>query len=623
MRKLSLIVFSILYSLFTYSQSESINHQSDYCDNNTFSEFSTINPITNFNSSVLPPIWSEDFSGGFPSSWSTTSTNMGGGFATCPFTWTLDGSWGYWNGNQGASPSSGIISTTASDGFLICDTDSANHYANGQPSGSTYQYIESFFTTNAIDLSLYPAVSLEFEHLFRYNNLGNTNFTPPSVYVSTDSVNWTSYLVNSGIANNTQSSNPEYTSVNISSVAGNQSTVYIRFCWVARCYYWMIDDIKIVETDPNRLEISDHTYGGWWLGYQLTGDIGIDYTFNPMAQANQNPYRMEAVVKNNGANPQMNTKLHTSTSDEIGNIVLTASSNSITSAVNNYDTLATNINFSPTTYGYHDISFWASSDSFPSTDTLTKGTILTDTVYGVDYDWNTDGTNTGNGYYLGRSCGGQVLANAFDIYENTTLTSISFHVNSQSVPGAEVNIELYETNGQIWLEESDSYTLTASDIGSWVTLPLLTPYPLFAGTSYMAAVHGRQHPQDTSLISSTTNPNTSRYLQDNCGSGTWYTISKALLIRMNFGIVNGIEDKNYNLNFNIFPNPVNDKFIIENLYNTPYDLVIHNLIGQKVYSDNNIIDYENTIDLSKFNTGIYTITISDNESIFTQKLVVE
>ena len=92
---------------------------------------------------------------------------------------------------------------------------------------------------------------------------------------------------------------------------------------------------------------------------------------------------------------------------------------------------------------------------------------------------------------------------------------------------------------------------------------------------------------------------------------------------MNFGIVNGIEDKNYNLNFNIFPNPVNDKFIIENLYNTPYDLVIHNLIGQKVYSDNNIIDYENTIDLSKFNTGIYTITISDNESIFTQKLVVE
>jgi hypothetical protein len=273
---------------------------------------------------------------------------------------------------------------------------------------------------------MYPAVSLEFEHLFRYNNLGNGSFTPPSVYVSTDSINWTSYLVNSGISNNTQSSNPEVTSINISSVAGNQSTVYIRFGWVARCYYWMIDDIKIVETDPNRLEISDHTYGGWWLGYQITGDIGIDYTFNPMNQANQNPYRMEAVVRNNGANLQANTKLNTIVTDELGNVVMNASSNPISSQVNALDTLATNTSFSPTTYGYHNISFYASSDSFPYTDTLVRGTVVSDTIYGVDYDWNSDGANAGNGYFLGRSCGGQVLANAFDIYENTTLTSISF-----------------------------------------------------------------------------------------------------------------------------------------------------------------------------------------------------
>ena len=56
--------------------------------------------------------------------------------------------------------SNALTSTTASDGFLICDTDSANHYAYGQPSGSTYQYIESLVTTNAIDLSAHSAVSL-------------------------------------------------------------------------------------------------------------------------------------------------------------------------------------------------------------------------------------------------------------------------------------------------------------------------------------------------------------------------------------------------------------------------------------------------------------------------------
>ena len=609
----------MMLSLFVFSQQVNNSLEDEIVDISTISN--NILP-SSINYSSLTPIWSEDFSAGFPSLWSTSSTNMSGAFATCPWVWTTDGTWGYYNGNQGTAGSNALTSTSANNGFLICDTDSANHYANGQPSGSTYQYIESIVTTNAIDLSIYPAVSLEFEHLFRYNNLGNVSFTPPSIYVSTDSINWTSYLVNSGISNNTQSSNPEFTSINISSVAGNQSTVYIRFCWVARCYYWMIDYIKIVETDPNRLEISDHTYGGWWLGYQLTGDIGVDYTFNPMNQAVQNPYRMEAVVQNNGASSQFNTKLHSSITDEVGNVITNASSNPITSMVNAYDTLATNTNFSPTTYGYHEISFWASSDSFPATDTLVRATVVTDSVYAVDYDWNSDGANAGSGYFLGRTCGGQVLANAFDIYENTTLTSISFHVNDNSVPGAELNVELYETTGQIYLEESDSYVLTAADIDSWVTLPLLNPYPLFAGTSYMAAVRGRQHPLDTSLISSTTNPNTSRYLQDNCGAGTWYTVSKALLIRMNFGTINNINEK-FELNYNVYPNPTIGRFTIDNLTNDEYDLVVNNIYGQQVLVEKQIINVKKEIDLSLFSSGIYIVEIKTNNNNFTHKLLLE
>ena len=229
----------MISSLFVYAQQANNNFEAETVNLLTSPSSNNILP-SHFNSSSVTPIWSEDFSGGFPALWSTSSSNMAGAFATCPWAWTTDGTWGYYNGNQGTAGSNALTSTTASNGFLICDTDSANHYANGQPSGSTYQYIESLVTTNAIDLSMYPAVSLEFEHLFRYNNLGNGSFTPPSVYVSTDSINWTSYLVNSGISNNTQSSNPEVTSINISNVAGNQSTVYIRFGWVARCYLSLI-----------------------------------------------------------------------------------------------------------------------------------------------------------------------------------------------------------------------------------------------------------------------------------------------------------------------------------------------------------------------------------------------
>ena len=54
------------------------------------------------------------------------------------------------------------------------------------------------------------------------------------------------------------------------------------------------------------------------------------------------------------------------------------------------DTLTTQ-SFSPTITGYHQVNYWVTSDSFPSTDTIGRGTVVTDTVYGVDFDWDYDG----------------------------------------------------------------------------------------------------------------------------------------------------------------------------------------------------------------------------------------
>ena len=80
-------------------------------------------------------IWSEDFGNGFPSGW--TIQDLSG---ICPWVWSNDGSWGYFNTNNGTSAGTGINSSTASNGFLICDTDSANITYYGQPSGSNYQW---------------------------------------------------------------------------------------------------------------------------------------------------------------------------------------------------------------------------------------------------------------------------------------------------------------------------------------------------------------------------------------------------------------------------------------------------------------------------------------------------
>ena len=68
---------------------------------------------------------------------------------------------------------------------------------------------------------------------------------------------WTDYNVQGNATNNNQSPDPQFVSLNISSIAGNSSSVYIRIGWEARVYYWMIDDMQIVETPANKLEITE------------------------------------------------------------------------------------------------------------------------------------------------------------------------------------------------------------------------------------------------------------------------------------------------------------------------------------------------------------------------------
>jgi len=594
------------------------------------------------------PIWEEDFANGFPSGWSSYTNNTQGGFATCPWVHSFDGSWGYFQGTQGTSGAAAINSTTASNGFLISDSDSANHHAYGQPSGTTYQYIESYFTTSAIDLSMYPAVSLEFEHTFRYNNLGQVAFVPPTVSVSNDSINWTDYVVNAAVPNHVGSNNPEVVSINISSVAANQSTVYIKIGWTSRCYYWMLDDMKIVETPPHLIGMQDETFGGWLLSNPTTtGDMGIPYTFNPMKQAMANPYRIEANILNMGGVDQTNTQLNTIISDQSGaTVYFSDNSSPVILPVMDTISIGTQNSFTPTTYGYHNVDIWASSDS-AYTDTISRGTVVTDTVYGRDYDWASDGANAGSGYYLGRVNCGQVLANAFEIYAPDTVTSISFHVSDQSVVGAELNVEVYEYNptgdinaiGQILLGQSDPYTLTGPDIGNWVTLKLLNPVSLVPGTgnvAYLAAVRGSQHPLDTSLISSSGEDGVVSFVQDNgcdIGSGGlnyWYSVARTLMIRMNLGeiaVPASIAESQFNGTLSLYPNPSNDIVNVElnNVQNDYYVISVKNILSQVVYSKsfkvNNYLT--ESIDFSNYEKGTYIVSIKNSGSITTRKIIIE
>jgi len=587
------------------------------------------------------PFWSEDFSNGVPSTWINSSVPwVYRGPSTNPN--QTVGSQGAYSGINNNPPSNNPISSpTANGGFMIFDSDYydnlgvAGGFGTGQYPSNPSGHIGTL-TTESIDLSTYPAVSLLFNSYYReFAGIAKVAFSIDGGVTFTDEME-----VHPDIGANEATTRDYQVMLNLPPNIAGQPSVHIQFIYDGTVlfnnyygyYFWMIDDIQLIETPDNLMECQDEVFGGWWLGFQTTGDLGCNYTFNPMAQAISNPYRLEGVVRNIGANVQNNVTLHGDISDEAGNVLFSDISNGISLGVSSNDTLAVNSSYTPTGMGVHNISIWATSDSFPHTDTATMTSIVSDSVYAIDYDWNSDGANLGTGSWrIGRTCGGQVGATAYDVYTTGQVTSVSFHVNSESVPGAQMTAEIYEGYGSnsIFLSESDPYTLQAADLGKWVTIPLVIPLNVIGGTQLMAAVRGVAHPTDTFMVTTSANSIAASYIQDNgcdIGSGglaAWYSASQKMAIRMNFGYVNNLNERGDNNNFKIYPNPTNGLFSIITDSNKPCMISVTNVLGQEIISLDHNGMTDPSINLNNFDNGIYNVTLYYENKISVKSVILE
>jgi len=625
MKKSLLLLFAVFsFSVFAQEECLDANNSSKIIKNDIHSDKSAV------------VIWSEDFGGGFPSGWNSYTVNTGAGnsgasagnTATAPWKHSMVGSWGYWNsvgtsGGNPTGPATAINSTTSANGFLISDIDSANHWNgnSGASSGSSYHFIESYFTTSSIDLSGYANVSLEFEHSFRLNN--SIDLT---VSISTDSVNWTSYNVQGNATNNQASADPEYLSLNISAVAGNSATAYVKVGWNARVYFWMLDDMKIVETPDNKIDLSETSFGGWYTT-PTTNGFGLEYTLIPMKQIIANPYTFEGEVTNLGALNQT-AHINVNVLDESSSSVFTTiSADSILFPQDTMIFVGQN-KFTPTSTGLYTFDTWASSVDTIS-DTMSSFSAVTDNVYGRD-----NGTMSSS-YELGRSCGGMIVGSYFDVYDTDDLASLSVYMKDNSVPGALIYAMIYEidaSNDKIYLAQSDDYAITANDLNNWTTISFDDDFSLVPGT-YMAAIGSYASPIDTSVIAMAqyTYPTTCYIQKNGCLTGTqsfgsWYWLSRAPMIRMNFAVVSSIEENIFEGKISVYPNPTNGILNLDMMGVTPseYQIKITNILGEIIYvSSENISGiYNDVIDLSSFSKGAYVIQIKNKESVFTDKIVI-
>ncbi|MBU1719035.1 MAG: PKD domain-containing protein [Bacteroidetes bacterium] len=161
-------------------------------------------------------------------------------------TWTLThetGTTGDWvigtTGPEGGYSIGPIASTTSANGFAKFDSDFL----------CTGNQIPNLTMASSADCSTLESVFLVFEqHYYRW-------YDSTFVFVSTNGSSWTKFPVNEAFANNGgPATNSDLQTIDISSVAAGQSTVWVRFQFYspssmganAGCgYAWMIDDMCI------------------------------------------------------------------------------------------------------------------------------------------------------------------------------------------------------------------------------------------------------------------------------------------------------------------------------------------------------------------------------------------
>ena len=286
MKKLYISIFALSLTISAFSQ---IDSQGLTVENIKKAKQNLELNSNKFTVPSLLPIWSEDFANGIPTTWenstvpwvyrgaSTSPSNAVGGI----------GSEGAYAGSNGP-----IASATAPDGFMLFDSD---YYDNNGVAGAFGAGIyptphNGELLTDMIDLSSYSDVTLKMNSYFRtYAGQAFIDFYVSGVFQER-------LQVHTNLAVNESSSIDEVILSRVPfSVVGN-ADVQMSFVFEGSTnsnngfsgyYFWQMDDLELIETPLNMIEIEDVVVGGFWIDYaNYTGTglntiIGLDYTVTP------------------------------------------------------------------------------------------------------------------------------------------------------------------------------------------------------------------------------------------------------------------------------------------------------------------------------------------------------
>ena len=634
MKKTLLLITLLVFSL-SFSQVNNKNIQTWTESNNTI--------ITNTNNSQLGgdefTVWENDFS---DQTLPNISIENVGGYGD--WIWSTESTQGQWGANAGL-----IESPTVDNGFMLIDADWFNTYPNnGVEDGAVGENaINSSFTIGPIDLSSSEtsALVLQFYSYYRICCFAAGNgANDMNVYISTDNgVTFEDLNYIEGDIYETNVGTQTLSQIPLGAYTPNVENVYFKFEWIGTHYFWMIDDMSIIQQPAYDLKMLSA-----WL--TMEDPANIEYYAIPESQM-PNEMLFGAEIYNYGYNDETNvllsgaidgTALSTSTTYEL---VESDSTRLIETDFFDISSLTEG------TYSFTNTVESGGDDVLIEDNTLSRDFMITENEYKLDGLYDTF-DYLGTGWPFGEdNADGVRFANYFDIKETATLTSarIGLYLNSfdtslgtfETTSGGEVIFYLCDTTGildpavesldmnlggVIW--ESDYIMIQEWMVDEGFVSVEIPEIELNPNAYFLVAeLYSNGLNNDIIIYDDTSVPQpwfASMYWSP--GDETWYSNGNALAIHMGINGLNyaNINEENSLRGIELYPNPTNDLINISSaeLLNGKTIISIYNILGEiiKTWDFNNFGVYK-SISIDNLDTGNYILEISNNEKLYIEKIV--
>ena len=613
-------------------------------------------------------IWSENFSNGIPTTWVNQGFD-GQGTPSANAKWEYRGPSTTPSVNTGsrgafANANDPITSPTASNGFIIFDSDYLDNGGNSSNMGNgpaPAPHIGTL-TTDTIDLTGHNQIELVLK------NYARKFFSDFRIAISTDGgTTWPDTLkLFDELEVNAATSTNENFEANISLIAGGQANTMLRFIYDGTpgnqngngYYFWMLDDVAIQDLPRHKMKFTD--YQGAPAHDIIYDNDGAGGKYGVITYKQNRPINFDSNIFNYGSQTQSNVKLEVD--------ILNASNNSLITTVSsganptsvamldtaNYNNMVTPT-WTPTQTGNYLIVYKAVSDSVNATKgIMPTDTFLlqvTDTLMSLDFGVFSNNFGTDN---IGDD--NSEIGVRLDLVEDERLFGAWIRLSSVTTAGGLMEIEVYDTTGFDFTAGfptqalvSKQVTITNAMVASRVVQVDLTDangVPLYLDKdSYYMTVrlfsNAGANPIQIGNDQSFNQPGTASIMYYTAATpNRWYTgfidsrtlnapIIRAIMCADSDAncMFLDVEDLNREMDITIGQNEVSKEIIVDfnELTANGVELRITDikgstLLNQKVNVTNG---QREVISASEFAPGVYILTISNGSKLNTYKLMIQ